>query len=39
MHFGDLEDPNSSISRLLQRRKNHALVTEAGTRPQIWYLE
>jgi Fe-S-cluster-containing dehydrogenase component len=39
MHFGDLEDPNSNISRLLQSRKNHALVTEAGTRPQVFYLE
>jgi Fe-S-cluster-containing dehydrogenase component len=38
MTFGDFEDPNSNVSRLLQSRKHHALLTEAGTRPQIYYL-
>jgi Fe-S-cluster-containing dehydrogenase component len=38
MHFGDLEDPNSKVSRLLASRKSHALLTEAGTKPQILYL-
>lgn len=38
MHFGDLEDPNSGVSRLLASRKHHALVEEAGTEPQVWYM-
>jgi Fe-S-cluster-containing dehydrogenase component len=38
MAFGDLEDPNSAISRLLQSRKHHALMPEAGTKPCIFYL-
>ncbi|MDZ7372070.1 MAG: 4Fe-4S dicluster domain-containing protein [candidate division KSB1 bacterium] len=38
MYFGDLDDPNSQVSRLLQERKHHALLPEAGTRPQIFYL-
>jgi hypothetical protein len=39
MHFGDLEDPNSNVNRFLQSRRHRALLTEAGTHPQIWYLE
>jgi Fe-S-cluster-containing dehydrogenase component len=39
MHFGDLEDPNSEVSRLLQSRRNHALLVYAGTEPQIYYLD
>lgn len=38
MTFGDLDDPNSAISRLLDSRKNHALLTDAGTKPRIFYL-
>jgi Fe-S-cluster-containing dehydrogenase component len=38
MHFGDLDDPNSEVSRLLNERKYHALLPEAGTRPRIFYL-
>jgi len=38
MNFGDLEDMNSDVSELLQKRENHALKTEAGTKPQIYYL-
>ena len=38
MSFGDLEDPNSDVSRLLQSRRHHALLVETGTRPQIYYL-
>jgi len=38
MHFGDLDDPNSNVSLLLKSRRAHALLTEAGTKPQIWYL-
>ncbi|RKY90252.1 MAG: tetrathionate reductase, partial [Ignavibacteriae bacterium] len=38
MHFGDLDDPNSEVSKLLNSRRNHALIPEAGTKPQIFYL-
>jgi Fe-S-cluster-containing dehydrogenase component len=38
MSFGDLEDPNSEISRLLQSRNHHAVMPEAGTKPNIFYL-
>ena len=38
MHFGDLDDPNSEVSRLLQERKYHSIIPEAGTKPQIFYL-
>ena len=39
MYFGDLDDPNSEVSRLLKSRKNHAVLPEAGTKPQIFYME
>jgi Fe-S-cluster-containing dehydrogenase component len=39
MHFGDMDDPNSRVNRLLQSRKYHALLPDAGTKPQIFYLE
>ena len=38
MTFGDLDDPNSSINRLLNSRKNHAMLKDAGTQPRIYYL-
>jgi Fe-S-cluster-containing dehydrogenase component len=38
MHFGDLEDPNSDVSKLLRSRKHHTLHPEAGTGPQVYYL-
>ncbi len=38
MYFGDIEDPNSEVSKLLQSRKNHTILPEAGTKPQIYYL-
>jgi Fe-S-cluster-containing dehydrogenase component len=38
MYFGDLDDPNSKVSQLLNERKNHALIPEAGTKPHIFYL-
>lgn len=38
MHFGDLDDPNSEISKLLESRKYHVRIPEAGTKPKIFYL-
>jgi Fe-S-cluster-containing dehydrogenase component len=38
MSFGDLEDPNSEVTLLLQSRNHHALMPEAGTKPRIFYL-
>jgi len=36
--FGDLDDPDSEVSRLLTTRKHYVLVPEAGTRPRHFYL-
>ncbi|MGB2868688.1 MAG: 4Fe-4S dicluster domain-containing protein [Bacteroidota bacterium] len=38
MYFGDLDDPHSEVSMLLNSRRNHPLLPEAGTRPKIFYL-
>lgn len=38
MTFGDLDDPNSNINKLLNSRKHHSLKPEAGTNPKIFYL-
>ena len=36
--FGDTDDPNSKISKILARRKWKRLIPEAGTDPNIYYL-
>ncbi|KAA3609251.1 MAG: 4Fe-4S dicluster domain-containing protein [Calditrichaeota bacterium] len=38
MYFGDLDDANSEVSKLIRSRPNHALIPEAGTKPKIFYL-
>lgn len=38
MTFGDLDDPNSEISRLVATRPSHPVLPEAGTAPRIFYL-
>ncbi|MBI3005238.1 MAG: 4Fe-4S dicluster domain-containing protein [Ignavibacteriales bacterium] len=38
MYFGDLDDPNSQVSKLLNSRKNHTLIPDAGTKPRVYYL-
>lgn len=38
MYFGDLDNPNSEVSRLLKNRNYKTLAPEAGTKPQIFYL-
>ena len=37
--FGDLDDPDSAISRKLASRRAHPLLPAAGTRPRIFYLD
>jgi Fe-S-cluster-containing dehydrogenase component len=38
MYFGDLDDPDSDVSKALRNRKYKALAPEAGTKPQIFYM-
>ena len=38
MYFGDMDDPNSEISKIVSARKVKVLAPEAGTKPQIFYL-
>lgn len=37
-HFGDLNDPDSNVSRLLRTRRVFRLKEELGTEPRIWYV-
>ncbi|MBI2937579.1 MAG: 4Fe-4S dicluster domain-containing protein [Thaumarchaeota archaeon] len=36
--FGDLDDPNSSISKLLASRSSFRLLEETNTHPRVYYL-
>jgi len=38
MHFGDLNDPQSEVSRLLRTRNHKVIAPEAGTEPNVYYL-
>lgn len=38
MYFGDLDNPNSEVSKKLKTRKYKTLAPEAGTGPQVYYL-
>ncbi len=36
--FGDLEDPESEIARLIGRKRTHRLLERFGTEPSIYYV-
>jgi len=36
--FGDLDDPNSEIARLIKEHKTYRLIEELGTGPKIYYI-
>ena len=37
--FGDLDNPDSEISRLIANRAAGVLLEEQGTRPQVHYFD
>jgi dimethyl sulfoxide reductase iron-sulfur subunit len=37
-HMGDLNDPNSEVSRLLGKKQHMQLLTEHGTKPSVYFL-
>ena len=39
IHFGDLDDPDGELVRLLAHREWYTLLPEAGTRPRHFYLK
>jgi dimethyl sulfoxide reductase iron-sulfur subunit len=36
--FGDLDDPNSDVSKAIRERGGQQLLAEKGTKPQVYYL-
>ncbi len=38
LHFGDLDDPNSEVSRLLAEQQWFRLLEEVGTKPRVYYI-
>ncbi len=39
LHFGDLDDPNSEVSKLLGQKRSFRLLENLGTDPRVYYLE
>ena len=37
-HFGDLDDPDSEVSKLLKERSYEQLLPSEGTKPSVYYL-
>jgi Fe-S-cluster-containing dehydrogenase component len=38
LHFGDLDDPDSAVSKLLRSREHKVLHPETGTEPNVFFL-
>jgi len=38
IHFGDAQDPNSNVSRLLRQNKTFRINEELGTEPSVYYI-
>ena len=38
MYFGDLDDPNSDVTKVIKERKYKTLIPEAGTIPHLYFL-
>jgi molybdopterin-containing oxidoreductase family iron-sulfur binding subunit len=37
-HYGDLDDPDSAVSRLIASREHVRLLADKGTEPSVYYL-
>ena len=37
-HWGDLDDPESDVSKALKGREATTLLPEMGTKPSVYYL-
>ncbi len=38
-HFGDLDDPQSNVSKLLKEHESFTLLPDAGTKPSVYYIK
>ncbi len=38
LHFGDLNDPNSDVSKFVSKNKYFRLLDELGTEPKVYYV-